>query len=354
MPFKVTFSDGKVATFKNKPSPEDIEEAEAQLGSTLAEPEEPGLFRTSLGEGSEFLKKARIPAQTARQGGQFLRQALDVTREGIPDDTVAGKVKRALLGGAGKVITQGSKSVASLLEPESAVIPAALRAGRAIAPAVNAAGRFIAKPLERLSGLAGRGLKGVLAETTADPSLFTGAGLEKAREAFVATKQGIDPVREGLRNIQQVKKFITESVKLAKQGKLNAVEALEARKALDQARKKLSPPFFRETRILLDDIAKTQFKGADKAFQRAIKSEALREVFPSGAKGDISQIRTLGSIALGGLKSLAAVSPGAQGLGAAGIGVGRQALRPFLNQPVLGLGVRRVKSAVEEIFGGDR
>ena len=98
-----------------------------------------------------------------------------------------------------------------------------------------------------------------------------------------------------------------------------------ARRALDEAKKSMPSYSYRETRQLFDKIAKTISKEADAAFTKAVKTDAIRNLFPTNKSGGTSIFKSvLGSIA--GLVPLAAMSPVVQGAVATGIGAASRVL----------------------------
>lgn len=304
-----------------------------------------------LGKASDLLDK---PEQLAREGLGVIAGAVpsfDLTK--APD--AKSEFTRNLIQ-AGKLVGNVPKLAAETLaetapefiSKEAILTGGALKGAKAAAPAIKAVGRAIGSGAERLSGLSNRA-QGVLAETTANPRLLFKPGIEKARKAFETAKEGL-AIRPELASIKSISSFVTKAVDLAKQGLINPLEALEARKALGAIKNRVSPVFFRQAREALDTVAKTKFSGPDKAFQEAVKADALRRFFPVGKLGDISQVRTIGGAALGGLKGVAGLSPIVQGTTASGIGAARIAARPFIQNPRLGVGAVGATSRLRELF----
>lgn len=324
-----------------------LAELEQQKRLSSVKPKGKGFF----GKASDLLDK---PEQLAREGLTSIADAVpsfDLSKPAAGGSEFTRNITQnaKLIGNIPKFAAETlAETAPEFLSKEALLTGGTLRGVKASAPAIKTAGRFVGQTAENLSGLGSR-VPGVLAELTNRPGLLFAPGVEKARKAFQNAKQGLDPIRDDLKKIKAIGAFVSKSVDLAKKGTLNAVEALESRKALDMIKKRVSPVFFREAREILDGIAKTKFSGADKVFQDAIKADSLRRALPIGKGGDVSQVRSIGSFALGGGQLLAGLSPILQGATASGVGVARKLATPFINVPTKGLALK----AIDSLFRGD-
>src|SRR5258708_10826440 len=285
----------------------------------------------------------KIPEQKSREGLNELANMMptaEPTGNTIRDGALNA---RSILGHTVADVAPGFISRGAL------VTGGALKVAGEAARLIDKLGSVIGEGAEKLSGL-GYKTPGVLAEAVKDPSLILGKGVEAARKAYqgpvkdtfynlygVLTKG--NGIREELQAPLSSEDFITKALDFAKTGDLTPEEALEARKALDTVKRKLTNVGYYKTRQVFDQLAKQGFEGADAAYSRAIKSEALRTILPMNKTGTPS----IAKMVLGGLKTLTvpALSPMAQGFAASGIGIAKKILEPFINDPRIGVAVQQ-------------
>lgn len=228
-------------------------------------------------------------------------------KTGLPIGTEpTGNLARDVAANLPKITGEVYKDIApSFISRGSIVTAGALKGGQALTPALRATGKAVAKGAESLSGLEYK-TPGVLTEAFENPKLLFGKGLEKAREIYKASGAG-KGIRPELLESTSKQDFLTRSFELARKGDLTAEEALEARKTLDSVKKTLPDVVYKEGRKSFDVLAKSKFKDADKAFQKAYKSDALRTVFPTNKSGGSSVIKS--SVMAGSLPFLGPAAP---------------------------------------------
>lgn len=283
-----------------------------------------GLFGTSIGENSDLLRKARIPAQMSRQGLKSITDAIpDAQTQSVPLNMVLNTPKAL-----GEV---GSEFSAGMLDPETAITAGVLKGASIAAPAINAVGRTIGRGAEAISGL-GYKTPGILAQTVSEPSLPFGKGLDAAREIYKGV-QDMGAIRDELKSATSKEDFLQKSLGAFKDGSLTPDEGLEARKVVRSMKKKLPDASYHYLVDTFDNFAKQKFSEADAAFSKAIKSEALREFFPMNKGGTPSIFKVgIGGATIPHLMPL--TSPAVQGLAASAVGMTKQAALPIINNPL--------------------
>ena len=298
-----------------------------------------GLFGTSVGEGSDWLAKARIPETTARITSKAMMDAIEPETKST--------FLNALIRTPQTIGSIGVEGVANMISPESVVTQGALKTGKLASPLINKIGGWLGTGAEKLSGLVHK-TPGVLADITNEPSLVFGPGTEAANEIYA---QKVDPtqIRDVFKNTLGKKEFVEAAQTALQDGSLTADEALISRQTLDSIKNQVPRPTFIALRDALDKVAKTKFAGADKAFSNAVKSENVQNIFPlnkggtASRLGQLVQAGGLGGAYLshpGALAASVALSPFAQGLAASGIGAVKQGLIPLLQNPELtGIGL---------------
>lgn len=281
-----------------------------------------GLLGSSVGENSPVLKGARVPEQVISGTARAMMDAIEPETTSVP--------LNAAIRFPQTLASMGAEGVASTLSPESAVMSAAGAVLPMLAKPINAVGKFIGNTAEKMSGLSYR-TPGVLAETVKDPSLMYGPGLDKARAAYKSI-QNVNQISPDLQRISQPRAFVRKALEFADNGNLTPDEALEARKALDSISDSVPDVYRNKTRAVFDAIAKTKFEKADKAYSRAVKSDALRNFWGIN-KGQTPSLLKQG-ISLAYPVTGAFFSPFAQGNMAAGVGRAKQVALPLLKNPV--------------------
>lgn len=307
----------------------------------------------------------------AKMPEKMLGATLDVAKEQVP--TQFGK-------GAMNVL---SKTMPSNLSPLNLGLMGTVEGISAGLPYLAPAGKAIANQLESASGIASQG-EGALTQAFKTPSLLFGKGrqavsdlytgaISKVRPQYAKKLGGIVEAEkeaqearklaaardfitgktpelkmpaappsvtgevEAMREQIRAERFVIKAEKLAKKGMLSPEDALEARKAVDvlEGSKTAVPRRIFELRKTFDESWKATAGGAeaDKAYQRAIQSEALRNLLPKNKYGTTSTLKTGIMAALPGVGAL--LSPIVQGAGAAGLGLGVKGINALARNPAL-------------------
>ncbi len=308
----------------------ELSQSAPSIPSPAIEKKTTGLFGTSLGENSELLRKARIPAETSRRGLKMMTDA-------IPDAETPsfwGNMGR----NTPKMLAEiGSEFSAGMLDPETAISAGTLKALPLLSKPANSIGRFVGETAEKMSGLSYR-QPGVLADTVKDPGLIWGTGKQAAGKLYDKVKDS-GVVREALKFVSDENPsplkpalFIRRAMQFVKDGSINPKEALKARQALDAAKDQFADDAFRATRDIFDKIAKQKYKEADEVMSKAFKSDALRNFWGIN-KGQTPSLLKQG-ISLAYPMTGPFFSPVAQGHIAAGIGLGKGVGSAFVRNPV--------------------
>ena len=300
------------------------------------------------GKAFNYLSK---PEELARKGLTSIAESIPEQEFGKPktfkptfgmsgkEVTVPPSVLADVIEGSPKVIAETLAEVApEFVSRESILTAGASKALPLLAKPLNVVGKGIGRTLESLSGLQHK-TPGVLAELTNDPALFIGKGKDAARELYKAV-QNPDLIRDEIKMITVPRAFIRKALTLVKGGDITPEEALEARKVVDEFGRTMPAVAKKAIRNVFDLIAKQKFEEADKAYARAVKSEAVRSFFGFTKSGDTSTAREFFSL----VKPFAGgfMSPMVQGAGAASVGVAKKAISPFVNEPVLSSGLTSV------------
>ena len=235
---------------------------------------------------------------------------------------------------------------------------------KTIGPVVKFIGKRGATAIEGYQNIP----KGTLAEAYKNPSIYLDKGAAEAGKAYRSAKEAAGAGSEGLfgemKNLKDVSSIKLENVvnralEMAKEGKLNPASAQSARKAIDEMykSKSYSKEAVLELRKFFDSIAKSDegLAKADIAYQRAIKADALRQLFPLNKGGGGSPFRIFASSNLSNIpivgKPLAFISgsPALAGATAAGSG---DVARTIAN-PLNPLGVAALYKALHRKKGNN-
>ena len=278
-----------------------------------------GKVKSALGKGWDALA---VPEQMSREG-------LTKIAEAIPGGEQVGTGPVGTISNAAKAGTEALAQVAPGFVSRGAIATAgALRGAKAAVPLVKAVGEGLASGAESLSGLEYK-TPGVLKQAYNDASLIFGKGKQAAGKLYnnVLDKTNVRPI---FKQLMSKMELLKQAEDIAKQGGLSPEEALIARRVLDSEKRNIPEYAFRETRTLFDKIAKAASSEADTGYSRAVKSEALRQPFPTNKLGGTSVIKT-------GLQALSpkawVMSPLAQGATATGLGIGARQIAPLINNP---------------------
>lgn len=260
------------------------------------------------------------------------RQGLNELADAVPTAEPTGNPVRDLALNAPSILAKSVAEVAPDFVSRGALVTgAAGKAVEAAAPLINSAGGWVGNAAEAMSGLKYK-TPGVLAEAVENPKLILGQGIEKARETYNAASdvpfnnvygvpwQG-SGLREALQQPLSKSDFVEQALQFAKDGTLNPDEALEARKSLDAIKNQLSSSGYYQTRQIFDGLAKQKYGEADEAYEEAVKSEALRNIWPINKSGSPSIVKGAVTTAIPVTAPL--FSPAVQGLAASGVGLAK-------------------------------
>lgn len=269
--------------------------------------------------------------------------SLEALKQTVKNDPVgfAADLSAALGGGASALGKAGEVSGISGISGAAGTLTKASELSNPVNFARGAArfgGEFVAKPivkgLEGLSGIQGSE-PGTLVDEFKDPGLITSPGVKSVSRDYEAAKSA--PIREGFVDISDKKDLVDAAIERLKQGDLSPEEGLAARKALEDIKNRVSEPYFRDRKSLLNQQVKPTFGEQDIARSRGLKAEAMRNVFPINKDGGASIGRTfLTGLAGGAAAHFAginpayaiAISPYAQGIGAGLLGTAAKAASP--------------------------
>lgn len=294
-------------------------------------PKTQGLFGTSVGKNSDFLKKARIPSQVVKAVSDKMMDMYEPQTQSVALNA-ALRIPETLASNA-------VSNVASQVSPESGILHGAFGLLKVAAPAVNAVGRWIGNGAEKLSGLS-YDTPGVLGRTVENPSLPFRPGVETANETYgqLVDKGQIRP--EIATNLDK-KDLVQKAFEAAKDETITPDEAFVARKTMGQIKNTIPQDTFYALRQIFDDIAKTKFAGADAARTIAEDADNLRNLAPLNKNGTTSIFKTgIGLAGMGAshfspaaILTAPAFSPAIQAGLASGLGVAKQAISPALGNP---------------------
>lgn len=256
-----------------------------------------------------------VPEQMSREGlGKIAAMVPERIGGGEPTGNRIADVARGTPKVLAETIAEGAPSFISRSQIATA---GGLRGLKAVSPLIKGAGSAIAKGAESISGLEYK-TPGVLTESANNPALLFGKGRKAVGQMYEAIADK-SQIRQSFKEAGSHKQLIDEALGAAKEGTLTPQEALVARKTLDEAKKSIPSFAYHQMRDVFDNIAKTLSTEADAAYRGAIKSEALRNVFPTNKTGGSS----IAKMAVGGLLGVlpaVAMSPVSQGAIATGAG----------------------------------
>ena len=267
----IVIIDGKRVNIAN-PTPENIMAVKNAMNGTAPQKEATDTPPEKSGILNAVWEDLKTPEKMSREGLTMLTDKLTPSRE----DIEAGKV--GLGGIAARTAGETLSEVApSFVSRGSIVAGGLLRAAPAVAKAVKPGAKWLARQAEGQSGLVNKG-KELLTEAYEDPTLMFGPGIKAANKMYDDIQGGAQQIRPDFKYTAEPIKFIKKAMKAANNGSLSTDEALEARHYLDNIKDSVTGAFYRNARGVLDYIAKADYSGADKAYQRAVQSEALRSL----------------------------------------------------------------------------
>lgn len=287
---------------------------------------------------SVFKNKSRFSKayDLLKKPEELSRKGLSLIAESLPEAETTDVTTNMILN-TPKLLTEIATEVApEFVSPESIVSSSVLGASKLAGKAIRPVAGLAAKGLEEISGLAHK-TPGILKEAFNDPSLLFGKGKKYASTVYESAKDLENVLPEFQKPIGH-KEFVEQAVNLAEKGLLSIDEALEARKSLDKIKDKLTSVSYNATRDFLDGIAKIKFSEADKAYQQAVKSEAIRNIFPINKTGGASTVKSViagAGLPFGGAGAI--FSPIVQGTAATAAGGLARGLSNPLTATALGL-----------------
>lgn len=257
-------------------------------------------------------------------------------RSGTDTQGPTGNLPMDILRGTPKVLAETAQKSAPSFVSRGAIVASAIGP---ILKSVGTPTKFLGKKVASAIEGYQNTPKGTLAEAYRDPSIYLDKGAAVAGKTYREAKLAAGGNSEGLfgkitdlKNVSKIKleNVVDRALELAKEGKLNPASAQSARKAVDEMykSKSYSKEAVLELRQFFDSIVKGDagLAKADIAYQRAIKADALRQIFPLNKGGGGSPFRIFSSSNLSGIpfigKPLAFISgsPAIAGLTAAGAG----------------------------------
>lgn len=260
---------------------------------------------------------------------QMSKQGLNMLAEAYPWREPTGNKLADVAYNAPGIALQTMAEAAPGFVSRGSILAGGLANGaKAIAPAAKAVAGQAAKGLESLSGLEYK-TPGVLTEAFKDAGLLFGKGKAAAGKLFegLIDNSKMRPVFSEAMSSDELLKAARE---YAKDGTLTPSEALVARQTLDASKRSIPTNSYYAMRDAFDSVAKNISQEADIAFKRAVKSEALRNIFAIN-KGGGASIFKLGIGHLTGLNAL--MSPILQGSVATGAGMATRAVSPLVQNP---------------------
>ncbi len=315
---------GHLIDFPDDLSPDELNKAVGSAAEQL--PDIGGDTPATPVEGKGLIRKGwdalAVPERMSREG-------LGMLAEMVPEGNMSGNMAADIARGTPKVLAETlAEAAPSFISRGSIVTGGLLKGAKMAAPAIKTTGKALAKWGEAASGLEHK-TPGVLAEAFKDPKLMFGKGKEAAGKMFEGLLDEAKIRPEFLKPISN-EEVVNQAMKFAEEGALSPQEAIIARRSLDAIKKTIHPLGFRRARDAFDSVAKTISKDADKAFSRAIKSEALRSPFALNKTGGASAFKLGTGLVTGTLKMQ---SPAFQGGLASLLGLVSKGVSPVVGLP---------------------
>jgi len=306
-----------------------------------SQPAKPSLIRQGL-------DALTVPEQKSREGLQMMAQMVS------PQQETTGSLPRDIAMNLPRIGMETLAETAPSFISRAAILTAgALRGVKEVSPVIKAAGRGAARAAESISGLEYK-TPGIIREAATNaPTLrkvkdlimeygvkegskkalqefpLLAPGRKAASEVYEAAKT-VGGKMNGLSGIPEKKELVKTALKMAKNGQLNATQALEARKELSAIENSVTGEYFRNSVTKLNKIIKPVFGKADEIFATGVRSDELRRFFPVNKSGGTSIMKsTLGTIA--GIVPAMAMSPIVQGTVATSVGSAARAAAPLVN-----------------------
>lgn len=358
--------EGELVDFPDDLPPDQLERAVASAAQQMGKAKTPALAEKSvaalaqipprkMGSPAEMVGRVArdtmesLPTPTSMEGlkrlispmpGQYgVSRTLQDLGESMPSaqemtGRAAEKISESRFGQAAPKTTAAAGATAyalsHLLPAKLTPSEAAINIGsegiglgvKALQPAVNAVGRGAARMAEGASGLEYK-TPGALRAAANDSSLLFGPGKKAAGVPYGEILKS-ETIRPSIGTATDAKAVIDEGLAALNAGDLTPQEAIVVRQAVDKAKNSLPNYTFNNLRKMFDDIAKSVSANADKGYNRAAISEALRMPLPINKGGQTSIMKSVLGGATG-LAPLAAMSPAVQGITATLAGMaGRQ------------------------------
>ncbi len=331
--------NGTVVNFPDDLNPEQLNQAVSKAASQMGG-EKPGLVQRgweALTVPEKIANKAALGARMATQiipesyTGNLGRDILFNTPKKLAETATdfASKVGPPLVS-RGSLVTQAALPVLGALRPAASILrKAAFGAGEELSMAAKAKGALEAGYKDASTILAGKG---------AAKPFYQAANAELP--SMVQDAAGMNPFKGMLEN----KEIVSKARQMISDGEtLLPTDALRARKAVDalHGSKLFSQEALLELRGELDQVAKQSenVAKADPLFQKGMRGQAMRSLFPQNLRGGTSRFSVGVGTALANMgkigKALSlGLSPAVWGTGATGLGLAeRNIITPILNDP---------------------
>lgn len=336
--------NGQLIDFPDELTPDQLQNAVSQAAKQMGDQQpKQGLLR----RGFDALA---VPEQMSRRG-------LGMIAGMVPKPEPTGNLPLDVIKGTPGVLADTmAEGAPSFISRGSILTAGAAKAAGALAPAAKAVLRGIGKQGEELSGIAPKA-EGALEAAFKDSSLMFAKGKKAAGAMYEAGKAELKEGANLFKGMYKPEEILdTAKEYLSKGGKLEAAEALMARKAVDSLMR--SGRYVKDElmaiRNVFDDMAKasSNISGADAVYKRGVQSEALRNVFPQNKYGGASGFKTALATALaqipgGQILTAPLFSPATQGAMATAAGAAtRQLLSPLTKAPKAAAALSAILSEV--------
>ena len=312
--------NGNLVDFPDDLTPEQLQQAVASAAQQMGgqQPDERSLMR----KGWDALA---VPEQKSRDG-------LNMLAGMVPKPEPTGNLGMDLLKGTPRIAAETMAEAAPSFVSRGALLAGgAAKLAGGMAPLAKPILRAIGKQGEELSGIAPKA-EGALEAAYKDPTLIFAKGKKAAGAAYEAGKAELEAGANIFKGMYKPEQILDKAKDyLAKGGTFEPAEALIVRKAVDSLMK--SGRYVKDElmaiRNVVDPMAKasSNISAGDVAYQRGVKAEALRNIFPQNKYGGASGFKTALATAMAQMgpvgKTLMAplFSPITQGVVATGAGV---------------------------------
>lgn len=292
------------------------------------------------GLGGKVWDALDVPRQKSAEGLNMIGDAMAVEPN--------GNMARDIAVNTPSVVTKSLAKVAPSFVDRAAILTAGAGMAAKGAAKIPAVAKGAGQALDAIEGFTGM-TKGSLGEAIKNPKTIISQGADEAGKAFdtLGNKSSTPAIRKAT-------KAVDELLTKAYDGTITAVEAHKARKMTWQLLKNpdLDKEALSSSYDLFDGIVKKAAPGADAAFQKGLRADSLRQVFPRTETGKVAQLRTLGLL-MGGPKAWAA-SPIVSGVAATGLGVANKLAGTIPGGLATGASPELVMQAYDAMFNKNK